>query len=113
MKPVSYGNCASTCATKETNGAEVLFANFNFKRNFRYKNTKEWCNKSSKFTNRRCVIRAIDEEGNRYEMDTTFDGKNSVSANVDMLSYDRAYVLQLVEQTSQAKSNSIQLVKYE
>ena len=111
-RAVSYGSCASICADKETNGSEILFANFNFRPNFKYSNTKEWCTKG-KLTNRRCVIRATDVNGQHYEMDATLTGKNSVSAHVDMLNFDQAYVLQLVEQTTRNKSDAVQLIKFQ
>jgi hypothetical protein len=118
-KAVTYGNCNSFCSTKNTEGVGLLYANFNVTEeislNSGLGNLYAWCNTPlpDEEANPRCVIKAKDEDGGEQILDVVgIAGSNSLTANIDKLSEDKAYVLTLVEQTSGAKSDSIQIVKF-
>ena len=118
-KPVSYGNCASFCNGKNTDDAEILFANFTIGTKVQrggFGSVHGWCTVSLETDeeNPKCVIRAKDSDGNIIDLDTSIAPRsNSVTANVSgFLSDNKTYVLSLVEQSSGAQSNSVQIVKF-
>ncbi|MCM2349197.1 MAG: hypothetical protein NDI69_04195 [Bacteriovoracaceae bacterium] len=118
-KPVSYGNCSATCAGRNTGGAETLFANFRVTEAISLGglgNMYAWCkvNLPGDEQNPECEIEARDEQGNISYIEVIIPANsNSLQANIqDKLSYDKAYVLTLVEKSTGAKSDSIQFVKY-
>jgi hypothetical protein len=118
-KPVSYGNCSSFCAGKNTGGAETLFASFNVNESISLGglgNMYAWCkvNLPGDTQNPECELQAKDELGNIISIEVNVPvNTNSLTANIqDKLAYDKTYVLTLVEKTSGSKSNSIQLVKF-
>ncbi len=118
-KPVTYGNCSSFCAGKNTNGAERLYANFSVTEDISLGglgNLYAWCrtNLPGDTVNPECELQAKDEQGNISSIEVTIPvGSNSIQANIqDKISYDKTYVFTLVEKTSGAKSNSIQLIKF-
>jgi len=120
-KPVSYGDCTSVCATKNTNGAEVLYATFKLSDelllNDDLKTLSKWCTTplATDTTNPACVIQAKDEAGTVTTItDVTISTTtNTISTNVDsLLSYDKTYLLTLVEKTSGVKSDSVQIIKF-
>lgn len=118
-KPVSYGNCAAFCSDKNTNGAEMLYASFNVSEAISLGglgNVYAWCkvNLPGDTANPECELQAKDESGNITTLDVNVPvNTNSITADIkDRLSYDKTYVLTLVEKTSGAKSNSIQLIKF-
>jgi hypothetical protein len=117
-KPVTYGNCASFCSNKNTNGQEVFYANFTVKESITlagFGNVHGWCTAviEGDAQNPKCLIEAKDAQGTIKYLDAVpIAGSNSVTAVIDSLLYDKTYVLTLVESTSGAKSDSIQTVKF-
>lgn len=113
-QPVSYGNCATFCLDKKTNGTEVLFANFNYIPDKYFKNVNEWCSKTNIFELKKpkCVIELKDESGNVFQTDVASD-KNSIRADVSGISYDKTLVVTLKEVATSAVSDSVQLIKFE
>ncbi len=118
-KAVTYGNCNSFCSAKNTNGAGILFANFNVTEDISLNpslaSVKGWCNVAlpEEPTNPRCALKAKDDDGNEVLLDVeTGSNNNSLNINIDKLSEDKIYVLTLVETVSGVKSDSIQIVKY-
>ncbi|WPU63888.1 hypothetical protein [Peredibacter starrii] len=118
-KPVSYGNCSSFCAGKNTSGAETFFANFTVTEDISLSglgNVYAWCTTpfSTDTANPECKLEAKDDQGNiTYVAVDNILNSNSIKANIqDDLAYDKTYVLTLVEMTSKARSNSIQMVKF-
>jgi hypothetical protein len=118
-KPVSYGNCSNFCAGKDTKGAETLFASFTVTEAISLGglgNMYAWCkvNLPGDTQNPECELQAKDEAGNITTIEVSVPtNTNSLTANIhDKLAYDKTYVLTLVERTSGARSNSIQLVKF-
>lgn len=112
-RSASYGNCASFCANKQTNGAELLFANFNVAENKKYVSVAEWCSKKSPwdFRNPKCVMSFVNEEGQKSELEVVVAG-NGVKVDVTSIEYDKTQVFTLVESVSKGKSDSAQLIKY-
>jgi hypothetical protein len=120
-KPISYGNCSTFCSTKNTSGAEILYANFNLSAeitlNDELGNLYNWCQKviDTDTANPACAIQAKDELGNVTLINevTVSSTSNSLTTNVqNLLSYDKTYVLTLIEKTSGVKSDSIQMIKF-
>lgn len=118
-KAVIYGNCSSFCSNKNTNGASVLYANFNVTEeislNSGLGNLYAWCNTPlpDEESNPRCQMKAKDVDGTEFPLDVVgIAGSNSVTVNIDSLGEDKAYVLTLVETSSGAKSDSVQIVKF-
>jgi hypothetical protein len=118
-KAVSFGNCSSFCANKNTNGAERLYATFNVTADVSLSglgNVHGWCTMliPGDQKNPSCVLEAKAEDGTKTDiLVTVLPGSNSLTADIqDALDYDKTYVLTLVETNSKARSNSIQLVKF-
>jgi hypothetical protein len=119
-KPVSYGNCATFCSNKNTAGAETLFASFTVSDaialNTDINTIYKWCNKTlgTDTANPSCELQAKDDQGHVSVVDVVVSPTtNSLTANIqDKISYDKTYVLTLVEKTSGSKSNSVQIVKF-
>lgn len=114
---VSLGNCASVCAGKNTNSVETLFANFSVTEAISLSglgSVHGWCKVPLANDNASpaCVVEAKDETGNVINLEVNIAANsNSLTANVEPLSYDKTYVLTLIETVSKAKSNSVQIVK--
>jgi len=118
-KPVSYGNCTSFCSTKNTNGAETLFANFTVGDEISLSplgSVYGWCNQvlPTDKENPRCEIEAKDDEGDISIIPVSVSANtNSLTANIQTyVDYDKTYILTLVEKTSGARSNSVQFIKF-
>lgn len=120
-KALSYGNCSSFCASKNTSGAEMLYATFKLSDaillNKEIETLYNWCQKvlEGDQANPACAIQAKDESGNITLINevTVSSTSNSLSTNVqNLLAYDKTYVLTLVEKTSGVKSDSIQMIKF-
>ncbi|HXH30770.1 MAG TPA: hypothetical protein VNJ01_08140 [Bacteriovoracaceae bacterium] len=118
-KPISYGNCSSFCASRSTGGAETLYASFNVTEAISLSglgNVDAWCNTllPEDTQNPICYLEAKDEQGNVSEIIVNnIRGSNSITANIqDAISFDKTYVLTLVERFSKARSNSIQMIKF-
>ena len=114
---VSVGNCASVCAGKNTNAVETLFATFTVTEAISLSGLGSvygWCKTplANETANPACKIEAKDSSGNTQDLEVTIAANsNSLTANVENLSYDKTYILTLIETTSGAKSNSVQLIK--
>jgi hypothetical protein len=118
-KAVTFGNCSSFCASKNTNGASLFYATFNVTEdislNTSLVNVKGWCDTplADEKTNPKCILKAKDDDNNEIIMDVDTNGAaNSISANIDKLSEDKTYVLTLVESSSGSQSDSVQVIKY-
>lgn len=116
-KPVTYGNCSAFCAGKNTGGVETLFANFTTADavSLQLGSVYAWCNTNlpGDTENPSCELQAKDETGAVSKVQVTIpQGSNSLQANIASLPYDKTFVLTLVETKSQAKSNSIQIIKF-
>lgn len=119
---VTYGNnCATTCANKVTNQRAILYVTFNVTEdislNQSLQNINGWCNTNlatdSVDANPRCVLKAKDELNNEASLDVVaLSVPNTMSIDIEDLAEDKAYVLTLVETSSGAKSDSIQIIKY-
>lgn len=119
-KAVTYGNCASYCASKgNTNGQGILFANFNVTEDISLNpslvSLNGWCNNPlpDEETNPKCLVKAKDEDGTEVPLDVTIGSTpNSLKIPIDTLAEDKAYVLTLYETSSGSKSDSIQIIKF-
>jgi len=117
---ISYGNCASFCAGKNTSGAETLFANFRVTEAISLSglgNLYAWCSVALEgdSQNPECEVEAKDSSGNVTSIEVTIPpNSNSVQANIpgQTFSIDKAYILTLVERSTGAKSDSIQFIKF-
>lgn len=119
---ITYGNnCGPTCASKVTNGAEILYVNFNVTEdislNQNLQNINGWCNVNlpddAVDENPRCVLKAKDDNNTELSLEVTaLSVPNTMSIDIGTLSENKAYVLTLVENSSMAKSDSIQIIKY-
>lgn len=116
-KAVSLGNCATYCSTKNTNGTEILYASFTTTEavslNTKFQNVAGWCTAplTSDTENPVCKIEAKDEQGNIEYLNVT-PSLNTITSDVSKLTADKTYVLTLIENSSKARSNSVQIVKF-
>jgi hypothetical protein len=116
-KPITYGNCKTFCAGKNTS-VQTFYANFTVTEAISLGglgNVFAWCQTPlpDEETNPKCVLEAKDEDNNIINLDVNpIPNANSITANLENLLEDKTYVLTLVESNSQARSNSIQIVKY-
>ncbi len=117
-KSVANGSCSTICASKSTGGIEKLYANFTVGADISLSglgSVSGWCSTllANETVNPKCVIEAKDAEGSISIVDVTVpSGTNSLTADLSKLSYDKTYLLTLVEQTSKSKSDSAQIIKY-
>lgn len=120
-KAVTYGNCASFCAGRNTNGASILYANFNVTEaislNATLGNVYGWCKNrlADEDVNPQCILNAEDDNGNVISPPPEvmpLQGTNSMTVDISDLAEDKVYVLTVVEQASGAKSDSIQIIKF-
>ncbi len=120
-KVVTLGNCASYCANLgSTSGAERFTANFtvgtDISLNSSLVNVAGWCSNllpGESTANPSCVLEAKDDDGNIINLPITATGQGfSISASLENLAYDKTYLATLVEITSGARSDSVQLRKF-
>lgn len=117
-KAVTYGNCSSFCAGRNTQKTEVFFANFSITADVALSGLGSvygWCNAvlPGEKTNPKCQLEVKNEDGSSSMLDvTTPSGTNSITADISALAQDKTYVLTLVETVSKARSNSVQIVKF-
>lgn len=109
-------NCSNFCAGKDTNGAEILFANLRVSSDISMgvlKNTYGWCNNvlAGDETNPKCVLEVKSKDGSSIHLDI-ISFSNSLTSNVSILGYDEVFTITLVELASGARSNPIKLVKF-
>src|SRR5690606_35388999 len=100
-------------------GSEILYANFSIGPQVQlggFGSVHGWCTVplETDTENAKCIIEAKDSSGNVTEIDTNIPSRsNSITANVSgLLSENKTYVLTLVESSSRAQSNSVQIVKF-
>lgn len=115
-------NCPSVCAGKNTAGAETLFVNFTVNDeialNTNFQNVNGWCNNiiddDDTDANPKCVVTAKDEYNNVLEIAEVEPGSdgNKLKIALKDIPLDKVYVLTLVEKSSGAKSDSIQIKKF-
>jgi hypothetical protein len=117
-KPVSYGNCATFCSTKNVT-VDTLYANFTVTEAISLSglgNVGAWCKTplSTDTAQPNCVVKAKDDDGNEINLQnlSIAVGSNSLTAEAQNLSADKTYVLTLVEEISAAKSDSVQVIKF-
>ena len=113
---ISSTTCTNFCATKNTNGVDLLYFNFTVGDEIitqGFNDVGGWCNKIiSDSDNPQCALQ-VKAEGattTTISFDVPKTG-NSFTAPITQLAKDKTYILTLVELTSQAKSNSIQVRK--
>jgi hypothetical protein len=120
-KAITYGNCSSFCSTKNTNGEGILYADFNVTEeislNSTFVNLNGWCNNNlpdeESNVSPKCLLKANDDSGGEVKIDVEQGSAiNSLRINIDTLAEDKAYVLTLIESSSGAKSDSIQIIKF-
>ncbi len=117
-KPVTYGNCTTFCSSKNTNGAEILYANFSVSEAISLGglgNVSAWCKTplNGAQNNPECNLIAKDENNNTYALDAMSpSGTNSITSDISTLPKDKTFILTLEEKTSGAKSNSVQIIKF-
>lgn len=112
---VSYGSCAQFCAYEVTNGSELFFAEFKMNPGNRFKTVNEWCNKARPYTrkNPKCALDVKDIHGNQTYLNLDHRGNNKIKANLEMLSHDQTYIVQLIELSTGQKSEAIQFIKFQ
>jgi hypothetical protein len=117
-KAVTYGNCGGFCSGRNTSGAELLFANFNVTADIALSglgSVHGWCTVAlpGDTTNTKCELEAKSDDGSVIMLDVTpIAGTNSITVDISAAALNKTYVLTLVEVSSQARSNSIQIVKF-
>ncbi|MCB9095154.1 MAG: hypothetical protein H6621_08815 [Halobacteriovoraceae bacterium] len=121
-KPIILGNCLNFCADKvdsqDTLYIETILGK-SISLNPQLGSLYNWCFKEvisedgvSSGANPSCVIEAMDSNGSTTSLDVIINpGDNKFTVNLQSLTYDQAYILTLIEQSSQARSNSIQIKK--
>lgn len=116
-KPVTFGNCTTFCADKNTSGASILYASFTVTEAISLsglENVFNFCNLplESDTANPKCNLSAKDEAGNVTNFDVTnVANSNSIRVDISNLPEDKTYVITLFEQNSGAKSDSVQIIK--
>ncbi len=110
-------DCKIFCSDKNTNGDEVLFANFilDHSRLGTFKNVHEWCNNTmgSETTNPKCGLQVIYSDGSIAVLDVITNPRsniNAIEASVLKLKNDDRYRINLIEIYSKAVSDS-QIIK--
>jgi hypothetical protein len=118
-KAITFGTCSSFCASKQTAGKEVLYASFTLKEdillNAKLKNLLGWCTADLDdgiTANAKCLSEVRDENGTRAPIDVTIvNNTNSVTIDITDLEYEKTFVLTVYEESSGARSDSIQFLK--
>jgi hypothetical protein len=116
-KPVTFGNCASFCSTKNTGGVSILYANFTVTEAISLsglENVFNFCNQplETDTANPKCLLEVKDEEGTPAYLDvTTTANTNSIKVDISGLAEDKTYLIKLIEQSSKAGSDTVQILK--
>lgn len=112
-------NCGLFCAGKDTNGKGTLFVNFNVTEdislNTNFQTINGWCNNpiEGEDANPNCIVKATDEFNNSTPLTVSPGSQaNSLKVDIDGLTQDKVFVLTLLEESSGAKSDSVQLIKF-
>lgn len=115
---VTSGNCASFCSGRNTNSIETLFANFTVSEAISlggFGSVHGWCTAiiPGDTQNPSCQLEAKDNAGNVIPLEVSIaQNSNSLTANIESLSYDKTYLLTLKELSSGAVSETVQIIKY-
>lgn len=117
-KAVTFGNCATFCADKNTAGTAIFYANFTVTEAISLNTSLEtvfgFCNNpiAGDTANPKCLLAVKDESGNTTNLDvTTTSGSNSIKVDMSGLAEDKTYIVNLFEQNSKSKSDSVQFIK--
>lgn len=116
-KPVTFGNCSTFCADKNTSGTSILYASFNVTEAISLsglENVAGFCTipLTGDTANPKCLLEVKDEAGTKVNLDVTVTSQsNSIKVDISALSEDKTYIATLFEQNSKAKSDSIQFIK--
>jgi hypothetical protein len=117
-KAVTFGNCSTFCADKNTSGASILYASFTVSEaislNEKLGNVFNWCNVQleSDNGNPKCLLNVKDESGSSADLEVTLvANSNSIKVDITNLAEDKTYLLTFFEQISKAKSNTVQIIK--
>jgi len=114
-KTDSLGNCASFCATKPTTNADsILYASVtlgaDLQLNEKFNNLFKWCKAPVNNVEGTCKLQLTNEDGVTFMNPILTSGSNSFTAVVTgSLSYNKTYSVKLLEETSAAVSDSIQV----
>lgn len=117
-KADSEGDCDSFCASKPSSSQPMLYLNTilspTIVLNPKLGNLHNWCNAqlADDTTSPQCVLKADDGENVLIIPVTTYQGANTLSANISTLSLKKTYKLKIVEhKSSQAESNFFSLTR--
>ncbi len=116
-KPVTFGNCAAFCSTKNTGGVSILYANFTVTEAISLSglgNVFNFCNQplETDTANPKCLLEIKDEAGNVSNLDvTTTANSNSIRVDISNLAEDKTYLIKLYEQSSKSGSDTVQIIK--
>lgn len=117
-KSLSPANtCLNFCAGKNTNGAEILFANFNVSPRVQMshlQNLYGWCNypMPGDVRNPMCLLDLANRFHQIYRLQVWIaPGTNSLQANVGWIPYNQTLRMVLTETSSGARSTMIDFVK--
>lgn len=118
-KPISIGDCAGICAAKQSTGdaTEKLFFNVELTEAITldvYQDVKGWCSTlPSEDVPNSCSIEVKDEEGmTDFIAFDPQDGQTSFEIEATTFDKDETYRLTITEETSGARSTTIQLRLY-
>lgn len=110
-------SCSSFCANKNTNGAEILFANLTVSPRVQMsplKNLYGWCNypMPGDVRNPMCMLQLSNRFHQVYNVMVWISPEtNSLQANVGWIPYQQILKMVLTETTSGARSTMIDFVK--
>ncbi len=112
------GSCNSFCAAKPSSPQEILYIKTQLSDsiilNDELKNLENWCKKeiSDGRTNPSCSVNLLDDNDGVTKINIDkFNADNSFEANITALNYGQTYRLFVMENTSEAKSTTIQIRK--
>lgn len=124
---ITLGNCVNFCQGKASTPEETLFVDVEVGEKIETSNLGSfygWCTKSITYIDPEtgelvedgiqasCEIQVKDENGSLRSLGfTPMAGSNTISVNIDPLDADKTYRLTVVETTSGASSNTIQVRK--
>jgi hypothetical protein len=119
---VTSTDCTNFCATKNTGGQELLYVNFNVAPSVELdpglKDTRGWCsNDYGIHINPSCVIQpryvqnGTSVQGKDIEVTILQSAPNSTSFDITALPSNTTVLLTMKELSSEASSNSIQILK--
>jgi hypothetical protein len=121
-KPITLGNCVPVCNSKPNNTTPTLYMETKVTAEIELtdlQNLSGWCTKElvdpntgttvEGGTNPTCVLEAKDENGSIKNLNFTPASNNNFAVDITTLEEDMTYRLTIVETTSGAKSNTMQV----